>query len=155
MSSRKQVVPKTTQTIDSSYNEVKQGELLKRAIQWIVTDDMFAKFKQHGNSTWQASSMITLVVLTAWMPNSQLTEAFVKAGELSVNLFGVMAVNTYQGMMRAMVNNGSSLLLIVWARLQFLMEEISPEHFRIGGWLRLVAAGSRWLTLHNSSNPKQ
>ena len=154
MSSRKQVVPKTTQTIDSSYNEVKQGELLKRAIQWIVTDDMFAKFKQHGNSTWQASSMITLVVLTAWMPNSQLTEAFVKAGELSVNLFGVMAVNTYQGMMRAMVNNGSSLLLIVWARLQFLMEEISPEHFRIGGWLPLAVDGSRYTTPRTQSNER-
>jgi hypothetical protein len=115
---------------------------------------MFTNLKQHGNSTWQASSMVILVVLTAWMPSPQLPQAFVKARELSLNLFAVSAVDTYQGMMRALVTNGSSLLMIIWGRLQGLMEQVSPQHFRIGDWVPLAMDGSRFSTPRTLSNER-
>lgn len=129
-----------------------QGALLKKATQWILHEDIFAQLKQHGNSTWRASSMVVLAVLTAWMPSPQLTEAFAKASQMSMNLFGVSAVDTYQGMMRALVTNGSNMLMILWARLHGLMEKVSPNHFRIDGWVPLAVDGSRFSAPRSKSN---
>ena len=47
----------------------------------------------------------------------------------------VVAIGTYQGMMRALVSYTEQLLPIVWLRLQFLTQKVHPEHFRIGRWL--------------------
>lgn len=137
-----------------SATDSEQGAQLKRATQWIIDEDMFANLRRHGNSSWKASSMVILAVLTAWMPNSQLTGAFAIACERSVNLFGVLAIDTYQGMMRALVTNGSNLLLIIWSRLQWLMETVSPNHFRIGGWVPLAMDGSRFSTPRTKSNER-
>ncbi|MBL8888888.1 MAG: transposase [Planctomycetaceae bacterium] len=152
MSSRTGVTGKSLPNTKSSSTGADQGALLKRALQWIVTDNMFADFKQHGNSSWKASSMVILVVLTAWMPSPQLTESFSKATVLSKKLFDVLAIRTYQGMMRALVTNGSNLLSIVCSRIQALMSEVSPEHFRIGGWVPLAVDGSRFSTPRTQSN---
>ncbi|MBL8892392.1 MAG: hypothetical protein JNL67_20620 [Planctomycetaceae bacterium] len=61
MSSRTGVTGKSLPNTKSSSTGADQGALLKRALQWIVTDNMFADFKQHGNSSWKASSMVILV----------------------------------------------------------------------------------------------
>ena len=152
MSSRKSATGKSHPTTKLCGTRADQGALLKRALQWIVIDSMFSEFKQHGNSSWKASSMIILAVLTAWIPSQQLTESFSKATVLSKKLFDVLAIQTYQGMMRALVTNGSNLLSIVCSRIQVLMSEVSPEHFRIGGWVPLAVDGSRFTTPRTQSN---
>ena len=114
MASKNRGGKKSSPLGSSSYNSIDQGELLKKAIQRVVCEPIFKDFKKHGNSTWNPSSIAILAILTAWMPSPQLTEAFAKASELSTKLFGVLAIQTYQGMMRAMVNNGSSLVMILY-----------------------------------------
>ncbi len=95
-------------------------------------------FEKHGNSTWSPSALVILTILTAWMPCPQLTQAFGKASNLSSKLFGILAIETYQGIMRALVINGSSLLLVIWHRIHHLMETVSPTHFRIKGNVRFL-----------------
>jgi len=149
MSSRNRTIGKSPQPLSAMSD---QGALLRKATQWILSDGMFADLRQHGNSTWKAPSMVILAVLTAWMPSPQLTEAFAKAREMSMNLFGSTAVDTYQGMMRALVTNGSNMLLILWSRLHVLMQVVSPEYFRIDGWVPLAMDGSRFSTPKSRSN---
>jgi len=152
MASKNRGGKKSSPLGSSSHNSIDQGELLKKAIQRVVCEPIFKDFKKHGNSTWNPSSIAILAILTAWMPSPQLTEAFAKASELSTKLFGVLAIQTYQGMMRAMVNNGSSLVMILWRQIQTLMEAVSPQYFRIDEWLPLAVDGSRFSTPRTESN---
>lgn len=154
MASRNRGGSKLCQSVWRSGDSLDQGELLKKAIRWVINESIFIDIKKHGNSTWSASSIAILAILTAWMPSPQLTEAFSKARELSPKLFGVLAVHTYQGMMRALVSNGSNLMMVLWHRIHHLMEAVSPEHFRISTWLPLAVDGSRFTTPRTKSNEK-
>jgi hypothetical protein len=152
MASKNRGGKKSSQLVSRSRNSIDQGELLKKAIQWVVTQPIFKDFKKHGNSTWSPSAIAILAILTAWMPSPQLTEAFAKASDLSTKLFGVLAIQTYQGMMRALVSNGSSLLMVLWLQIHGLMEAVSSEYFRIDKWLPLAVDGTRFTTPRTESN---
>lgn len=131
---------------------VDQGALLKRALTWIVRPDTFAEMPLHGNVTWIPYHLVTLAVLFAWSDAPKMTECFEKAAKLSQKLFGVLAVQTFQGMVRALVTYGPELIPRLWSRLQTLMEQIAPQHFRIGKWLPLAVDGSRFTTPRTISN---
>lgn len=131
---------------------VDQGALLKRAVKWIVTKDSFAKMRLHGNTKWVPQNLVVLAVLFAWSDSQRMTDGFNKAAKLSQKLFGVLAVETFQGMVRALVTYRARLIPCLWARLQSLMEQSVPEHFRIGKWLPLAVDGSRFTTPRTVSN---
>lgn len=133
---------------------VDQGALLKRAVNWIVTKDSFAKVRLHGNTKWVPHDLVKLAVLFAWSDSPRMTDAFDKAAKLSQKLFGVLAIKTFQGMVRALVVCGPQLMPCLWARLQGLMEQVVPEHFRIGKWLPLAVDGSRFTTPRTESNER-
>jgi len=154
MASKNRLVKNDSQSVSRFGNSIDQGELLKKAIQRVVGEPIFENFEKHGNSTWSPSALVILAILTAWMPCPQLTQAFGKASNLSAKLFGITAIQTYQGMMRALVTNGSSLLLVIWHRIHHLMETVSPTHFRIEGWLPLAVDGTRFTTPRTKSNEK-
>ena len=129
-----------------------QSNLLRRAIQWVIDEKTFADVRRHGNISWQSSHLVLLAVLTAWSDGEQMTAAFEKAAKLSQRLFGVLAVRTFQGLMRALVTYGPQLIPKMWSRLQALMQQVSPEHYRIGKWLALAVDGSRFTTPRTKSN---
>lgn len=131
---------------------VDQGALLKRAVKWIVTKDSFAKMRLHGNTKWVPQNLVVLAVLFAWSDSQRMTDGFDKAAKLAQKLFGVLAVETFQGMVRALVTYRARLIPCLWARLQSLMEQSVPEHFRIGKWLPLAVDGSRFTTPRTASN---
>jgi hypothetical protein len=141
MSSSRRIAPRKDQT-----------DLLRRAIQWVIDEKTFADVRRHGNTTWQSSHLVLLAVLTAWSDAEQMTAAFEKAAKLSQKLFGVLAVRTFQGLMRALVTYGPQLIPKMWGRLQTLMQQVSPEHYRIGKWLALAVDGSRFTTPRTKSN---
>jgi hypothetical protein len=149
MSSRKKLSSKQSQEAPSG---VDQGALLKRALKWIVTKDTFADMRLHGNVNWMPQNLVVLAVLFAWSDARQMTACFDKAAKLSLKLFGVLAVDTFQGMVRALVSYGPQLIPRLWARLQTLMERVAPEHYRIGKWLPLAVDGSRFTTPRTQSN---
>jgi hypothetical protein len=133
-------------------NSQDQGALLRRAIKWIVDAHTFLDLRTHGNTKWQANALVSLAVLTAWTDAPQMTAAFEKAAKLSHRLFGVVAIATFQGLMRALVTYGPQLISRTWTRLQTLMQEVAPEHYRIGTWLPLAVDGSRFTTPRTVSN---
>lgn len=131
-----------------------EADRIKRALLWCFPKDVFSSIKLHGNATWSENIplFIFLAVATAWGSESRMTDAFSEAGKLSFNLFGSIAIATYQGMMRALVTNTAQLLPIILQRFQLLMESVSPKHFRIAGWLPLAVDGSRFSTPRTKSN---
>jgi hypothetical protein len=138
----------------SSKAAATEADRLGRAINWCLNDSMFADLNVHGNANWSAKFLIALAVLTAWGEHRRMTDSFNEATTLSRRLFGIVTINTYQGMMRALVKYTGQLLPVVWRRLQMLTEKASPEQFRIGRWLPLAVDGSRFSTPRTVSNEK-
>ncbi|QGJ71789.1 Transposase [Planctomycetales bacterium 10988] len=129
-----------------------QGELLQRSLEWVLREDLFADLPLHGNTNWCPKMLVALAVLSAWSGAPRLTDAFAKATQLSQAMFSVVAIQTYQGMMRALVRWTPQLLPRLWRRIQKLMCQAGPEHFRICGWVPLAVDGSRFSTPRTLSN---
>lgn len=149
MSSRKKASSKQEKRATSG---VDQGALLKRALTWIVDPRIFADVSLHGNVSWLPHQLVMLAVLFAWSDAPQMTKCFEKAAKLSQKLFDMLAVETFQAMVRALVTYGPKLIPCVWARLQTLMEQVAPQFYRIGKWLPLAVDGSRFTTPRTKSN---
>jgi len=129
-----------------------QSDLLRRAINWVLNDKMFANLQMHGNTKWVPKYLVILAVLTAWSDGQRMTDAFEKAKKLSEHMFGQVAIQTFQGMMRALVTWTAQLLPLLWLRLHELMQQAGGEHYRIGKWLPLAVDGSRFTTPRTESN---
>jgi hypothetical protein len=113
---------------------------------------MFADLQTHGNTKWMPKYLVALAVLTAWSDGERMTDAFLKAKKLSQNMFSQVAIQTFQGMMRALVTWTAQLLPLLWLRLHTLMQQAGGEHYRIGKWLPLAVDGSRFTTPRTKSN---
>jgi hypothetical protein len=151
MSSRKKSSSKRNKQAATG---VDQGAQLKRALTWIVDAGSFADLRLHGNVKWIPQHLVMLAVLLAWSSAPTMTECFKKAAKLSKKLFGVLAVDTFQGLVRALVTYGPQLIPRLWTRFHVLMEQIAPQHFRIGKWLPLAVDGSRFTTPRTKSNER-
>ena len=146
---------KGRQRTDSKRSQSKgttQSDLLRRSINWVLDDKMFADLESHGNTRWTPKYLVALAVLTAWSSGSRMTDAFGKAKKLSQNMFAEVAIQTFQGLMRALVTWNKKLLPLLWLRLHKLMEQAGGEYFRIGKWLPLAVDGSRFTTPRTTSN---
>lgn len=148
MDSRKSCQSRNSESTVSSVN----ASQLKKAIQWIANKNSFSKVTLHGNVKWAPHRLVMLVVLWAWSEQKQMTNAFEKAAKRSQQLFGVLPVATFQGMMRALVVYSPQMLPCLWTRFQTLMQQVAPTDFRIGKWLALAVDGSRFDTPRTSSN---
>lgn len=136
----------------NDHRQVTQCDLLRRTLNWLLNDKMFADLQMHGNTKWIPSHLLALAVLTAWSEGRRMTDTFDKAKKLSQNMFGQVAIHTFQGMMRALVTWTAQLLPIVWERLHELMQQVGGDHYRIGKWLPLAVDGSRFSTPRTRSN---
>lgn len=132
---------------------VTQSDLLRRSINWVLDDKkMFAELKMHGNTSWTPKYLVALAVLAAWSDGARMTDAFDQAKKLSQQMFSQVAIQTFQGMMRALAGSTAKLLPLLWLRLHKLMKEAGGKHFRIGKWLPLAVDGSRFTTPRTKSN---
>lgn len=129
-----------------------QAVLLRRALEWFANGCHFTGVTLHGNVGWEPISLVVLAVLWAWSDQSTLTGAFEEALQLATEMFGEVAVTTYQGFTGAMRAYTDQLLPLVWSRMQMLMEGAGSEHWRIGPWLALAVDGSRVTTPRTASN---
>jgi hypothetical protein len=119
------------------------GETLRAAVVWAVDTKIFTCLQFHGNTTWQALDLIVLAVVWVWSDGVQLTGAFAEAHHWSMKVLGRAALESYQGLLRALVTWTARLLLILQGRLQKLMHEHGGKHWRVGRWLPLSPDGSR------------
>jgi len=128
------------------------GEMLRAAVTWIVNERSFENLKFHGNTKWLVCDLITLAVLWVWSDHTTLTGAFAEAYGWSLRMLGRAAVDSYQGLTGALVSVTSTLMPLLWARMQGLMERHAGEHWRVAGWLPLAVDGSRLGTPRTAVN---
>ena len=119
------------------------GDDLRRALDWIVNDKMFANLRLHGNVGWTAASLVRLAVFWVWSSESSLVAAANDAIACVTRIFGDSAVASYQALTNALHRYSSQLLPILCTRMQGLMRECDDGSFRIGLWLVLAVDGSR------------
>src|SRR5262245_30117237 len=128
------------------------GEVLRAAVAWILNDRSFENLKFHGNTKWLVCDLITLAVLWVWSDHATLTGAFAEAYGWSLRMLGRAAVDSYQGLTGALVSGTSTLLPLLWTRMQGLMERHGGEYWRVAGWLPLAVDGSRVSTPRTAVN---
>jgi IS4 transposase len=121
------------------------GHDLRRALDWIVSEEIFTDVRLHGNVKWKPVALVCLAVFWVWSSQPGLVEAAKEAIALVAKLFGsdAVAVASYQALTGALVRYTPQLLLPLWARLQRLMQQSGPAHWRLGKWLPLAVDGSR------------
>ena len=121
------------------------GHDLRRALDWIVSDDIFAEVSLHGNVKWKPVALVCLAIFWVWSPQPGLVEAAKDAIATIAKLFGsdAVAVASYQALTAALVRYTPQLLPALWARLQSLMQQSGQAGWRVGKWLPLAVDGSR------------
>lgn len=131
-----------------------QAGLLRCALEWFSKDCSFTDLHWHGNVSWNATALVALAVLWSWSDQSTLTGAFDHARQLASDMFGRVAVTTYQGLTGALRAYTEPLLLRLWMHLHTLMEKVGRKYWRIGLWLPLAVDGSRVTTPRTAKNER-
>jgi hypothetical protein len=121
------------------------GDDLRRALNWVLIDDIFAHVRLHGNVKWKPLALVCLAICWVWSSQPGLVEAAKDAIATVAKLFGcdAVAVNSYQALTDALVRYTPQLLPALWARLQSLMQQSGQAAWRVGKWLPLAVDGSR------------
>lgn len=130
------------------------GETLRAAVAWAVDQQIFAELKVHGNTGWRIADLILLAVIWVWSNDATLTGAFVEAHRWSMDVLGRVAVESYQGFIKALVTWTASWLPLLQDHLHRHMEEQGGEHWRIGRWVALAVDGSRVSVPRTKDNEK-
>lgn len=133
-----------TRVADKPPRAKTNGDDLQRALSWALTDGIFSDVHRHGNVNWTPSALVRLAIFWVWSPEPGLVEAARCAISRVEKLFGSVAVNSYQALTNALVRHSPQLLLILWQRMQHLMQRCGEASgWRLHGWLVLAFDGSR------------
>lgn len=127
---------------------------LRQALEWFTQDLSLAKLVLHGNVGWQPGQLIALAVLWVWSDQRTLTGAFAQACGLAQQMFGEVAVTTYQGLTGALRAHGRELLALFEVAWHRKMEQAAGGYWRIGMWLALAVDGTRLTTPRTVSNER-
>ena len=94
------------------------GDDLRRALNWIVIDGIFAGVRLHGNVKWKPLALVCLAIFWVWSSQPGLVEAAKEAIATVAKLFGsdAVAVTSYQALTAALVRYTPQLLPALWAR---------------------------------------
>ena len=78
------------------------GEQLAKALNWIITDDMFADVVLHGNIDWIVVHLVRVAILWVWSSQRELVVSANDAIEKTAELFGTSGINSYQTLVNAL-----------------------------------------------------
>lgn len=130
------------------------GERLRAAVAWAISDQVFSQLQFHGNTSWQVVDLILLAIVWVWSGDATLTGAFKEAHDWSSRVLGRVAVTTYQGLLKALVTWTAQILPLLADQLHWLMEKHGGTHWRVGRWLALAVDGSRTSVPRTEGNEK-
>lgn len=117
---------------------------VRSLLQWLLPDaHIFRELKPHGNTTWQAGSLVCLALCWAWAEQKLVTAAFAYGSDWCRSLAAGTVLSTYQGMMGALERWTGPLMTILWRVLQQRMEQLGSENWKIEGWVPIAFDGSR------------
>src|SRR5713101_4931494 len=75
---------------------------LRRAIDWIVNDGIFADMRFHGNVKWTAVALVQLAIFWVWSNESSLVAGVIEAIAQVTAIWGRAAVGSYQALTGAL-----------------------------------------------------
>ncbi|MEI6539496.1 MAG: transposase [Planctomycetota bacterium] len=128
---------------------------LAALMDWFLpSDQIFAKMKFHGNTSWSPRRLVLLALCWALSGTRNLTDRFSEAAESCKTISGALPVGTYQGFMKALVRWTSSFMKLMWPLLHERMEEIGGRFWRIGKWVPIAFDGSRSTAPRTKANQR-
>ena len=151
MRSRKNV----KQSTDKSSSAQTNGDDLRRALDWIVTDTMFAGVELHGNVNWTVIALVRVAVFWMWSGKSSLVEAARDGISCAKRIYGEIALKSYQTVVNALKRYSNQLIPALRSRMQSLMQRCDETNFRVGIWLALAIDGSRLSVPRTWKNEQQ
>ena len=119
------------------------GDDLKKAVNWILVEGIFAEVRLHGNVKWAPSDLVRLAVFWVWSAEASLVASAKAAVAKVLKLFGCVAVTSYQALTGGLIRYTSQLLPPLWKHLHGLFQDIGSNSWRVGRWLPLAVDGSR------------
>ena len=119
------------QSTDNSSNAGTNGDDLRRALNWIINDKMFADVKLHGNIKWTVVALVRLAVFWMWRPESSLVDAAKDGIGCVKRIYGARCVKSYQTLVNGLKRYSSQLFPILRSRLQSLMQRCDDANFRV------------------------
>ena len=130
-------------------------ESIAALLNWFLpSENIFAKLKFHGNTSWTSQSLVTLALCWAWSESRNLTDAFTEATSCCRTISASLPLGTYQGFMKAMLKWTSSFMMLLWPLLHERMQEIGGQFWRIGRWVLIAFDGSRNTAPRTKCNEK-
>lgn len=143
------------QSTNISSSERTNGDDLRRALDWIVNDKMFADVKLHGNVKWTAAAVVRLAVFWMWSNKDSLVDAAGDAMGCVKRIYRETVVRSYQTLVNALKRYSNKLLPILRSRMQNLMQQCDKVNYRVGIWLALAVDGSRVSVPRTLANEQQ
>jgi hypothetical protein len=131
------------------------GDDLKKAINWALTESIFADVSLHGNVNWTPLALVQLAVFWVWNPEPGLVAAANNAILQVSKLFGRVAVRSYQALTDALSRYTPQLLPRLWRRMHDLFQQHGGKTWRVGLWLVLAVDGSRFSVPRTAANEKR
>lgn len=121
---------------------------------WLLSDDIFSKFKPHGNTSWLPGDLAWLALCWVWSESHNLTDAFVEAVGYQRDMSAPVALETYQGFIKALSRWTLTFFNLLWPVLQARMKAIGGRFWRVGRWLPIAFDGSRSTAPRTTANEK-
>ena len=121
--------------------------------EWFLPDDApFAHLSFHANTHWLPQGLVWLTLCWSWSELRNLTDRFIEALEYCQKMFVSAAIDTYQGLMNALVTWTPRFLPILQGVLQQRMEQVGGKFWRPDGWVPIAFDGSRSTAPRTVSN---
>jgi hypothetical protein len=120
---------------------------------WLFPDgSIFSTLSFHGNSKWLPLGLVWLALCWAWSDKRFVTDAFSEAARSCQTMLGVLPVNTYQGLMGALVTWTPRFMPLLCSVLQQRMQQVGGKFWRLDGWVPIAFDGSRSTAPRTKSN---
>lgn len=113
------------------------------ALRWAIDEKLFASLALGRNTSWLPVHLVLLTLVWVFCDDKTLTGAFEQAHRWSLQVLGSAAVDTFQGLLKALLTHTPALLPLLCQRFHLLMEAHGGPHWRIGRWLPMAVDGSR------------
>lgn len=118
-------------------------------------EDMFAKFRFHGNISWRATDVARMAVLFSWSEKKNVTDAFTETVKRTKQLDAKITHTTYQGFMGALTNYNHIFIPTLISHLQQKMLNIGGEFAEESGFVPIAFDGSRNSASRTHSNEQE
>ena len=131
------------------------AQQLRKLQKWLLPNDgIFAGLPLHGNTNWTPAALVWLALCWALVESKNVTDAFMLAVS-PCRVLGPTPLETYQGLMNALVPWTDHLLSVLWPVLHRCMAQIGGAFWEIGGWIPMAFDGSRSTAPRTESNEKE